>query len=59
MNTITKEDFLDFETVRKSGFLNMLDPKARSLTDLSEFKWVTIIRNYSELKSKYIGDKNA
>ena len=56
---ITKDEFLDYETVRRSGFYNMFDPQAREMTDLSKSKWVTIIKNYSELKDKYIGDDDA
>ena len=58
MNTqyITKEDFLDYETVRKSGFHNMFDVQAIELSGLSRSKYVTIMDNYSELKNKYIGD---
>ena len=53
---ITKDEFLDYETVKRSGFYNMLDSQAREMTDLSREQWVTIIENYSELKNKYIGD---
>ena len=52
---ITKDEFLDYETVKRSGFYNMLDSQAREMTDLSEEQWITIIKNYSELKNKYIG----
>ena len=55
---ITKEDFLDFETIRKSGFNNMFDPQAIELSGLSKGKWYAIMKNYSELKTKYMGDNN-
>ena len=55
---ITREKFLDYETVRKSGFYNILDPQARALTNLSATEWLAIIEDYSELKNKYIGDSN-
>ena len=55
---ITKDEFLDYETVKRSGFYNMLDSQAREMTDLSREQWVTIIENYSELKNKYIGDSD-
>ena len=55
---ISKDEFLDYETVKRSGFYNMLDSQSRDITDLSEDKWITIIENYSELKNKYIGDNN-
>ena len=54
---ITKEDFLDYETVRKSGMHNMMEPQAIALTDLSREQWIIIIKNYSELKNKYLGGK--
>ena len=54
---ITKEDFLDYETVRKSGMHNMMEPQARALADLSREQWIIIIKNYSELKNKYLGGK--
>ena len=47
---ITKDEFLDYETVRRSGFYNMFDPQAREMTDLSKDQWITIIENYSEKK---------
>ena len=55
---ITKDKFLDYETVRKSGFHNMLDPQARALTDLSATEWCAIMEDYSTLKERYIGDNN-
>ena len=55
---ITKDEFLDYETVRRSGFYNMFDSQAREMTDLSKDQWITIIKNYSELKAKYMGDNN-
>ena len=55
---ISKDEFLDYETVKRSGFYNMFDRQAREMTDLSEDQWITIIENYSELKNKYIGDNN-
>ena len=55
---ITKDEFLDYETVRRSGFYNMFDSQAREMTDLSKDKWIAIIKNYSELKDKYMGDNN-
>ena len=58
MQDITKEDFLDYETVRKSGFYNMLDPQAVVLSGLGKKKYLTIMDNYSKLKNKYMGDNN-
>ena len=55
---ITREKFLDYETVRKSGFHNMLDPQARALTNLSVTEWCTIMEDYSTLKERYTGDNN-
>ena len=55
---ITKDEFLDYETIRKSGFHNMLDPQARALTDLSATEWCAIMEDYSTLKERYTGGKN-
>ena len=46
---ISKDEFLDYETVRRSGFYNMFDPQAREMTDLSKDEWVTIMQEYKKL----------
>ena len=55
---ITEEDFKEYKRVQQSGMFNMFDPRAREMTSLSKDQWITIIKNYSELKNKYIGDNN-
>ena len=49
---LTRKDFRAFAEVRKSGLYNMLDPRARELTHLSEEKWIEIIKQYSDLENK-------
>ena len=56
---VSAEQFEEYREVQESGMYNMFDPQAREMTDLSKSKWVTIIKNYSELKDKYIGDDDA
>lgn len=48
-----KEKLLKYEVVRQQGYYNMLDPRARQLTGLSEEDYEYIIRNYTELMQKY------
>lgn len=52
---ITKEEFLAYEDVRRSGVTNMFDLVAVSrLTGLDRKKVIEIHRNYSSLKAEYI-----
>lgn len=46
---ITKEQFDEYKQVQDIGAYNMLDPRARELTDLSKQEWIYIIKNYKEL----------
>jgi len=59
MDLITKDDFLDYEAVRESGKTNMFDiTKVVGLSqNLDRDKIIEIMKNYNELKNKYIGDK--
>ena len=50
---ITKEQFEQYLEVQNNGLYNMLDPRARQLTDLTEDEWIYIITNYDELSKKY------
>ena len=52
---ITKEDFQDYEEVRKSGETNMFDiPTVISLSDnLTRDKIKTIMKNYDKLCEEY------
>ena len=48
-----KEQLEEYEFVRKQGYYNMLDPRARQLTGLTEEQYLYIMNNYSELMKKY------
>ena len=48
-----KEQLEEYELVRKQGYYNMLDPRARQLTRLTEEQYLYIMNNYSELMKKY------
>jgi t-SNARE complex subunit (syntaxin) len=50
---ITRDDFIAFAKVRRSGEYNMLDSNARHVAGLSRKKWHEIIRQYSEFEKKY------
>ena len=52
-NTITKEQFFEYVSVQMEGTYNMIDPRARDMTDLSRQQWLDIIKNYDELSKKY------
>ena len=54
MNSLaTREDFIAFARVRRSGKYNMLDSNARHMAGLSKEKWIEIIKQYSDLENKY------
>ena len=50
---ISKKEFEKYRYVQDSGLYNMLDPRARNMTTLSREQWISIMRNYDELKTKY------
>ena len=50
---VTREDFIAFARVRRSGKYNMLDSNARHMAGLSKEKWIEIIKQYSDLENKY------
>ena len=53
-NNITKEQFLRFNSVRRSGIINMTDiVTGAELAKISEDCYETIMWNYSELKDKF------
>tara|TARA_Y100000296_G_scaffold58562_1_gene67512 strand:+ start:161 stop:331 length:171 start_codon:yes stop_codon:yes gene_type:complete len=54
---ITRDDFIAFARVRRSGEYNMLDSNARHVAGLSREKWHEIIRQYSEFEKKYKENK--
>ena len=49
----TKEQLEEYELVRQQGYYNMLDPRARQLTGLTEEEYLYIIKNYKELMIKF------
>ena len=53
VNQITKNDFMNFEQVRRFSSYTMYDPRARQSTGLSSKRYVCIIENYSVLLDKY------
>ena len=57
MESITREQWDEYRSVQDSGAYNMYDPNARGMTDISRQDWIVIMKNYSELKKKYEGDK--
>lgn len=52
-----QEKFERYELVRQQGYYNMLDPRARELSNLTEEDYMYIIRNYSELSLRYPNTK--
>ena len=55
--TITRDDFMAFADVRRSGEYNMLDHAARMTAGLSKEKWIEIIRQYEQYENKYKENK--
>ena len=53
---ITKDKWESFIWVQKSGMYNMFDPNAREMTELTKNEWLYIMKNYSELETKYEGE---
>jgi hypothetical protein len=56
---ITKEQFMDYERVRKEGRFNMLDPNARMLSGLPQAEYSEIMWNYGEHADKWLKSKEA
>lgn len=48
-----KENLLKYEVIRHQGKYNMLDPRARQLTGLTEEDYFKIMKDYKKLVSKY------
>tara|TARA_R100000781_G_scaffold25537_3_gene18793 strand:- start:911 stop:1084 length:174 start_codon:yes stop_codon:yes gene_type:complete len=57
MRIITKEMFLEYEKIRKSGKYNMYNPEARRLTSMSIKEWQTIMKDYDKLAKSWLKDK--
>jgi len=50
---ITKNDFLQYKEVQKSGLFNMYSPRAREMTNLSEEQWSRIMKEYTKLNEAW------
>lgn len=50
---MTKDKFMSYLEVQKSGLYNMLDPRAIEATGLSKEDYLYIIKNYSKLQEEY------
>lgn len=50
---ISKEDFMAYESVRKSGLYNMFDERAIMISGLSKEKYMFILSNYAALMKTY------
>lgn len=55
---ITREDFLNYEKVRKSGKYDMLFSAAREATGLTEDQYYAIRAHYTQLAEMVKNDKN-
>tara|TARA_Y100000593_G_C4107452_1_gene236281 strand:- start:162 stop:362 length:201 start_codon:yes stop_codon:yes gene_type:complete len=54
-DVITREDWDEYRSIQDSGMFNMLDPRAREMTDISKSNWIIIISHYGALKAKFDG----
>jgi hypothetical protein len=50
---VGKNEFREFDAVRRSGAFNMLDQRARELTSLNKLQWIDILKNYDEYHNKW------
>lgn len=50
---ISKEQFIEYLNVQRTGLFNMLDERARHLTSLSKEEYLYIIVNYNYLCNVY------
>jgi hypothetical protein len=60
MNTFTEAQLIAFRAfvrVQKTSKLNMMDPRARQVTNLTEKQWVFCIDNYAALKAQNEAEK--
>ena len=56
---ITKEDFIEYERVRRSGEFNMIMEmrNARAGTNLSKEQWIKIMKHYQTFYDSWINDE--
>lgn len=50
---VTKNDFLNYEQVRRFGGYDMFDPRAFKLTGLTKTRFLVINQHYNSLYNKY------
>lgn len=50
---ISRAQFREYCNVQNTGIFNMLDPRARRLTNLNKEEWVYIIKHYDYLYNLY------
>ena len=53
---ITAEEWDEYKDVQDSGLVNMFTPDARAMTSLTKQEWLYVLKNYSQLKTKYEGE---
>ena len=53
---INKEQFQEYRDIQDSGMFNMFSPDARAMTSLTKEQWLYVLKNYSELRTKYEGE---
>ena len=53
LDEITKDEFMRYEAVRRSGATNMFFPLARALAGISPEAHIGIIKYYAELMAKW------
>lgn len=50
---VSKEEFESYVQVQKIGAFNMLDPRARAMTELNREQYFHVLKNYGYLKDLY------
>jgi hypothetical protein len=50
---IEKYQFEDYQMIQESGKFNMLDSRARDLTDMTKEQWIYILKNYKMLNKLF------
>ena len=51
--SVSKDEFLAFVRVQKSGICNMFDPMVRMIAGLTKEKHLFIIEHYGELEKEF------
>jgi len=50
---VSKQEFASYVRVQQNGAYNMLDPRARQLTELSREQYTHVLKNYEYLQKLY------